>query len=389
MEKTISVVLATYNRAHIVQEAIASVFAQTHPLIELIVSDDCSTDATSSVCETLMRDESRIVYVKTPSNTGGCIPNLAHGLLHATGEYVVFLADDDVFLDETFFATAIQTLESNEQLSFVFTQYCIEDGDTTQIRDAKMPSCFDAHAFVAQWPRIQYDLNLATFVFRRDFLIHANVFDNLFPKAPTNDYTVMLKAALHADKIGYLNLVSHQWRKTHEKSHSRGDFSDLAQECERYLAFPLNMHALENLSSQNTLKNLLNHYVMYAFDTIVANYISEAFDEVCNHVLRQCQNQQSDCEIYIYGKGEFGLKLKAFLDQHAVVVTSFVDDHKEDKETICLETFHEKARAHSLVIVSTMKPRFALQISLKLHQLRPDIQILSLAALSPNLNATS
>lgn len=385
VEKTISVVLATYNRAHIVQEAIASVFAQTHPLIELIVSDDCSTDSTSSMCKTMMRDEPRIVYVKTPSNTGGCIPNLAYGLSHATGEYVVFLADDDVFLDETFFATAIQTLASNQQLSFVFTQYCIEDGDTTQIRDAKMPSCFDAHAFVAQWPRIQYDLNLATFVFRRDFLIHANVFDNLFPKAPTNDYTVMLKAALHADKIGYLNLVSHQWRKTHEKSHSRGDFSDLAKECERYLAFPLNMHALEKISSNKTLKDILNHYVMYAFDTITANYMSEDFDALCDVVLKEYCAKEPQRDIYIYGKGSIGIQLDTFLKKHHIVIKNFIDDAVNDTDTISYESFTHAIQKNALVIISTLKIRYALDILQKIHASRLDIDVISLAVLSKNM----
>lgn len=385
MEKTISVVLATYNRAHIVQEAMASVFAQTHPLIELIVSDDCSTDSTSSICETMMCDEPRIVYVKTPFNTGGCIPNLAHGLSHATGEYVVFLADDDIFLDETFFATAIQTLESNQQLSFVFTQYCIEEGDTTQIRDAKMPPCFDAHDFIAQWARIQYDLNLATFVFRRDFLIDANVFDNLFPKAPTNDYTVILKAALHADKIGFLNLVSHQWRKSDEKSHSRGDFSDLAKECERYLSFPLNMHALEKLSSPDTLKNLLNHYVMYAFDTIIANYINEDFDALCDVILQEYCVKEPQREIYIYGKGSIGMQLDVFLKKHHILIKNFIDDSVNDIDTISYEAFTHAIQTNALVIISTLKIRYALDILQKLHASKLDIDVISLAALSKNM----
>lgn len=45
----VSIVIPTHNRADIVGETIDSVFAQSYPLIELIVVDDHSSDTTASV----------------------------------------------------------------------------------------------------------------------------------------------------------------------------------------------------------------------------------------------------------------------------------------------------------------------------------------------------
>ena len=58
----VSIVLPTYNRAHILGIAIESVLCQTYPYFELIIVDDGSTDNTESVV--LNYQDSRIRYYK-------------------------------------------------------------------------------------------------------------------------------------------------------------------------------------------------------------------------------------------------------------------------------------------------------------------------------------
>jgi glycosyltransferase involved in cell wall biosynthesis len=90
----ISVVIPTYNRAHLVCEAIDSVLRQTYRAVELIVVDDGSTDDTAGV---LKRYETRIRTVR--QNNAG--PSVArnHGAALASGEFVAFLDSDDLWLD--------------------------------------------------------------------------------------------------------------------------------------------------------------------------------------------------------------------------------------------------------------------------------------------------
>ena len=89
-----SIVLPTYNRAHIIDGAIRSIQAQTLPDWELIIIDDGSTDATRAVVEDFIRKDGRIKLV---SNSGRAGPGGARntGIMAAQGELVAFIDSDD------------------------------------------------------------------------------------------------------------------------------------------------------------------------------------------------------------------------------------------------------------------------------------------------------
>ncbi|MFI5042321.1 MAG: glycosyltransferase family 2 protein [Acidimicrobiales bacterium] len=89
----VSVVIASYNGARYLGEAIESVLAQTHPAVETIVVDDGSTDDTAQV---VARYGAAVRGLHQP-NAGPCVArNL--GLRNARGDYVVFLDHDDRLL---------------------------------------------------------------------------------------------------------------------------------------------------------------------------------------------------------------------------------------------------------------------------------------------------
>jgi len=88
-----SVVMPTYNRAHVVWKAINSILAQTHEDWELIVVDDESTDATLRVLEEF-RDP-RIQVVSVPH--GGPSRARNAGLERARGTYVAYLDSDNTW----------------------------------------------------------------------------------------------------------------------------------------------------------------------------------------------------------------------------------------------------------------------------------------------------
>lgn len=90
-EPSISIVMGTYNRGHLVGRAIDQVLAQTMEDLELLVVDDGSTDDTETVVAT--RRDSRLRYVRRPN--GGISLARNSGAQLATGRYLVFLDDDD------------------------------------------------------------------------------------------------------------------------------------------------------------------------------------------------------------------------------------------------------------------------------------------------------
>jgi GT2 family glycosyltransferase len=87
-----SVVIPTYNRAGLLEQALASVFAQELTDYEVIVVDDGSTDETQAV---LARYGERVRALRQENQGQGAARNL--GIQHATGEYVAFLDSDDVW----------------------------------------------------------------------------------------------------------------------------------------------------------------------------------------------------------------------------------------------------------------------------------------------------
>jgi len=94
---TVSVIIPTYNRAHLVSRAIQSVLNQTYQDFEIIVVNDDSTDNTEETVKSF--DDKRIRYVQHKKNRGGAATRNT-GIKAARGEYIAFQDSDDEWLSE-------------------------------------------------------------------------------------------------------------------------------------------------------------------------------------------------------------------------------------------------------------------------------------------------
>jgi glycosyltransferase involved in cell wall biosynthesis len=88
----VTVAVTTWNRAHLVGRAIASVLAQTFRDIEILVVDDGSTDATPDVLGRL--EDRRLRIIRREAN-GGISRARNTAIAWARGEWLAFLADDN------------------------------------------------------------------------------------------------------------------------------------------------------------------------------------------------------------------------------------------------------------------------------------------------------
>ncbi len=91
---SVSIIIPTYNRAHVLGRAIRSVFDQRYPHWELLVVDDGSTDATVSLVEGL--DDPRVRYL--PIEHSGVSAARNEGIRQARHSWVTFLDSDDCWL---------------------------------------------------------------------------------------------------------------------------------------------------------------------------------------------------------------------------------------------------------------------------------------------------
>jgi glycosyltransferase involved in cell wall biosynthesis len=89
----VSAIIATYNRAHVVGEAIESILQQTYKNLEVIVVDDGSTDCTKDKLKEY-GDRIRIVY----QENSGPAAAWNSGIKASQGEIVAFLGSDDIWL---------------------------------------------------------------------------------------------------------------------------------------------------------------------------------------------------------------------------------------------------------------------------------------------------
>ena len=90
----VSVIMPAYNAAPFIEEAIASVIAQTVADWELIVIDDCSTDDTVQIVSAFVRQDPRIQLLTNAVNMG-VAKTRNRGLDLCRGQYVALLDSDD------------------------------------------------------------------------------------------------------------------------------------------------------------------------------------------------------------------------------------------------------------------------------------------------------
>ena len=91
----VTVTVIVYNDAARLPRAVASLRAQTHANIEIIISDDHSTDNTPAVARELASQDHRIRYLRLPENSGGCSAPRNRAIEIARAPYLMFLDSDD------------------------------------------------------------------------------------------------------------------------------------------------------------------------------------------------------------------------------------------------------------------------------------------------------
>lgn len=122
----VSVIIPTYNRAHLVGDSIRSVLAQTYDSVEVIVVDDGSTDDTAEVIAAI--SDPRLRYIRQPNRGRSNARN--HALSLARGRYIAFLDSDDLFLPDKL-ERQVTYLRDHPGVGMVYTSaHCIDQQGT-------------------------------------------------------------------------------------------------------------------------------------------------------------------------------------------------------------------------------------------------------------------
>jgi len=101
IEGLVTTIIPVFNRARLLEEAVASVLAQTYRPIEILIIDDGSTDDTPRVADRLAAEHPDVVRVIHQPNRGVGAAREA-GRLAARGEFIQHLDSDDILLPQKF-----------------------------------------------------------------------------------------------------------------------------------------------------------------------------------------------------------------------------------------------------------------------------------------------
>jgi glycosyltransferase involved in cell wall biosynthesis len=130
----ISIAIPFYNEEKFLGESIKSLLNQTYRDITIILSDNCSTDASYSIAQSFAAADNRIKLIKHESNIGA-VPNFTFTRDFATTKYFMWLGAHDL-INENFIEEAINFLENNHDSVLFFPKACYFEEYGSWLEDA-------------------------------------------------------------------------------------------------------------------------------------------------------------------------------------------------------------------------------------------------------------
>jgi glycosyltransferase involved in cell wall biosynthesis len=183
----ISVAIPNYNYAAHIPARLSSVFLQTHPVTEVLVLDDCSTDDSLNVIRAVAREWKREIRL-TPNqtNSGSVFRQWRKAAQSASGEFL-WIAEADDLCAPGFLSRMIALMRHDPAVRFAFSDSSAIDADGVSIWPSYKPyyatvgagalartETFDASDFVARFLSVKnLILNVSAVVWRREALLAA------------------------------------------------------------------------------------------------------------------------------------------------------------------------------------------------------------------------
>ncbi len=127
----VSIGLPVYNGENYLRQALDSVLGQTYRNLEVLISDNASTDGTAKICAEYVATDARVKYHRNEKNVG---PDMNFNLTVdlATGEYFRWVAHDDL-MDPECIAKCVAVLDANPDVILCHSLTKIIDHENRQL----------------------------------------------------------------------------------------------------------------------------------------------------------------------------------------------------------------------------------------------------------------
>jgi len=232
MNYKVSIIIPTYKRSDYLIRAIDSVINQTYSNIEVIVIDDNDPysefrKATEIKMQKYFNNK-KVKYLKNEKNLGGALTRNI-GIREATGDYITFLDDDDIYLPKKINTQLNYMFENDYDLTF--TDVRIHDMEDRLID-------YREHNYIKNFNQEELLINhlmhhltpTGTYMFKQESIIKIGGFDNV---SVGQEFILMLKAIECGLKIGYIP-VAHVIQYVHNGERISTGQNKLDKEIELY-----------------------------------------------------------------------------------------------------------------------------------------------------------
>lgn len=124
MQNLISVIVCTYNQEKTIGRTLDSILSQRcHVPFEIVIGEDCSSDATLNVCMHYAEKYPGVIRVIANSQNKGLVDNFFDCIFAAKGKYISCCAGDDFWCDDVKLEKEIAILEQNPNVGIVHTEW--------------------------------------------------------------------------------------------------------------------------------------------------------------------------------------------------------------------------------------------------------------------------
>ena len=293
----ISIVLPTCNGEKYINKAIDSICTQTFSDWELLIVNDCSTDNTSKIVKEYLKKDSRIKLINNSINQR--LPkSLNIGFNQATGEFLTWTSDDNVYFDNAI-EKMYEFLVSNKQYPMVCTsmEYIDENGNRTG-RCMKYDEQYMYYN----------DCVGACFMYRKEVIDCIGEYDT--NRFLVEDYDYWMRVLLNCGKIGFINEILYSYRR-----HSRSLTNTRKQEIRTQLIKMRDDYKksiFENLIDKRLLFKICVEYIESGVEIKdLDNRFIEEFP-----FLNNMDNDEGSEKILVYGAGCYGDRVNEILKGH-------------------------------------------------------------------------
>jgi len=151
----VSVCLPVYNGQTYISDAISSICEQTFEDLEVIVSDNASTDGTQALCHEAATHDSRIRYFRADTNRG-LAWNWNRAFALATGRYLVWIGHDDLMAPD-YIRRCVEGIQQDADTLLCFTNANYIDGQGNVIQQVDLTNSGAAETPSQRFHHILYD----------------------------------------------------------------------------------------------------------------------------------------------------------------------------------------------------------------------------------------